>query len=256
MSICRAPSVVAFAIAAMLCATITAARAEPLVCPAVPDNPVNAMIKLLAPPPCDTCEETKAELAELTEIDAKRTADEIKHATEDIDISVARFLAGAGITYDPALLETCAGKGSFFSRLSDLTKATSDNSKNTFCRTRPYDLPGNTLHPLKTVSNSPSYPSGHTIWGTAVGSVLAQMIPEKRTEIYERIADYGRSRMVVGVHYRSDVDAGKILGAALAADEFANDDAFKAAYPEATACIRGALGLPDQGPQHAEAPKP
>ena len=41
-----------------------------------------------------------------------------------------------------------------------------------------------------------------------MGTVLARMLPEKRDELYARIADYGRSRMIARVHYRSDIDAG------------------------------------------------
>ena len=60
-----------------------------------------------------------------------------------------------------------------------------------------------------------------------MGMVLARMLPEKRDELYARIADYGHSRMIAGVHYRSDIDAGKVLGSAIAADEFAADEDFK-----------------------------
>jgi acid phosphatase (class A) len=253
---CRASSFVAFTLAAALCAPVEA-RAEQLACPAVADAPANVLIKLLAPPPCDTCEETKAELAELNQLEASRTPDETKHATDDITISVPRFLDGAGIKFDAAMLEACVGKDTFFDRLSKLTRATSDAAKNTFCRTRPYDMPGGTTHPLQQVKNSASYPSGHTTWGTAIGMVLAEMAPEKREEIIARIADYAHSRMLAGVHYRSDIDAGKALGAALAADEFASDGEFKAGYPEAAACVRGALGLPRQeGAQEAQAHHP
>lgn len=253
MPSCRATSLIAFTIAATLCAAITAARAEKQACPAVADGPTNVLIKLLAPPPCDTCEETKAELAELNQLEATRTEAETKHATDDITISVPRFLGGANIKFDTALLEKCMGKDTLFDRLSKLTRATSDAAKNTFCRTRPYDLPGGTTHPLQQVKNSASYPSGHTTWGTAIGTVLAEMVPEKREELVARIADYGHSRMVAGVHYRTDVDAGKALGALIAAHEFASDADFKAAYPEASACIRGALGLSSQAAEQAEA---
>jgi acid phosphatase (class A) len=250
----RATSLIAFAIAATLCATITAARAEAPTCTAPADTSgPNVLIKLLAPPPCDTCETTKAELAELNQFEAARTSEETKHATDDITISVPRFLDGANIKFDATLLEKCVGKDTFFDRLSKLTRATSDAAKNMFCRTRPYDMPGGTTHPLQQVKNSASYPSGHTTWGTAIGMVLAEMAPEKREEIVARIADYAKSRMIAGVHYKSDIDAGKILGAALAAHEFASDSEFKSGYSEAAECVRGALGLPGRGAEEAQA---
>jgi acid phosphatase (class A) len=89
-----------------------------------------------------------------------------------------------------------------------------------------------------------------------MGTVLARMLPEKRDELYARIADYGHSRMIAGVHYRSDIDAGKVLGSAIAADEFAADEDFKNKLPGATACVREALGLQSKPPpQHASTPK-
>lgn len=240
----RSPSL-ALALMAVLWAPLSA-RAEAPSCGSISDSRSNVFIKLVMPPPCDDCEETKAELKELAQIQDARSPAEQDHARADITISLARFLDGAEIKFDAAALDKC---GSFFDKLSKLTKEAGSNAKNTFCRTRPYKLSGSTLQPLQNVDdlkNSPSYPSGHTTYGTLIGTVLAQMLPEKRDQLYARIADYGRSRMVAGVHYRSDVDAGKILGAAIAADEFANDEEFKSAFPGATSCVRGALGLQDQ----------
>jgi acid phosphatase (class A) len=77
-----------------------------------------------------------------------------------------------------------------------------------------------------------------------IAAVIGQMVPEKREELYARAADYGRSRMVAGVHFRSDVEADKVFGIEVAADEFANDNDFKTAFPDAKTCVRDALGLP------------
>ncbi len=217
--------------------------AEDKSCTTGPDSHATAFIKLLAPPPCDECEETKAELKELSQLQDARTPAEEEHAKSDVEISLARFLAGADIKFDATLLGKCSA---FFDRLSKLTHDVAHEAKKTFCRTRPYDLPGNTLRPLQQLKDNPSYPSGHTTYGTLIAAVLAEMLPERRNQIYARAADYGHSRLVGGMHYRSDVDAGKALGAALAADEFATDADFKHNLPRATGCVREALGLQDR----------
>jgi hypothetical protein len=63
--------------------------------------------------------------------------------------------------------------------------------------------------------------------------------------------------MIAGVHYRSDIDAGKVLGSAIAADVFATDETFNNELPTATACVREALGLQGQVPaQQASSPHP
>jgi len=226
-------------------------------CGKVPDSRLNTLMKLLAAPPCDECDQTKAELKELTQIQEARTPAEQQHATADITISIPRFLEGANIEFDASALAKC---NDLFEKLSKLTKKASDNAKRTFCRTRPFNLVGNTLQPLQSpddLKNSPSYPSGHTTYGTLMGTVLAHMVPEKRDELYARIADYGHSRLIAGVHYRSDIDAGMVLGSAIAADEFATDEDLKNKLPAATACVRDALGLQGQTPaQRASAPAP
>jgi acid phosphatase (class A) len=68
------------------------------------------------------------------------------------------------------------------------------------------------------------------------------MLPEKKAELYRRIADYARSRMIAGVHFRSDVEAGKMIGAAVVVSLFAKPD-FLEAFDGAKTCVRKAVGL-------------
>jgi len=68
-------------------------------------------------------------------------------------------------------------------------------------------------------------------------------MPEKQAIIYSRINDYARSRMVAGVHFRSDVEAGKLFGTALANARLA-EPGFDRRFEEAKACVREAAGLP------------
>ncbi len=86
-----------------------------------------------------------------------------------------------------------------------------------FAATGPTRVANNGLQPIKEAlpDDSYSYPSGHSAYGATLGILLSQMLPEKKSEIYARINDYARSRMVAGVHYRSDVEAGKLIGAAI-----------------------------------------
>jgi acid phosphatase (class A) len=117
-------------------------------------------------------------------------------------------------------------------------------AKSTFCRPRPFLTPGNTLHPVDEAkpSDSYSYPSGHSTYGATLGFLLAEMMPEKKAAIYARINDYAHSRMVAGVHFRSDVEAGKLYGAAIANALFAKPG-FEPEFQEAKACMRKAAGL-------------
>jgi acid phosphatase (class A) len=197
------------------------------------------LVGLLQPPPCETCEETKAELAELAALEQSRTPEQADHAGKDAERSLARFLAGAGIAFDADTLKGC--EVFFVTRRKDEVAAL-EAAKGAFCRHRPFATPGNTLHPLDSPSDSYSYPSGHSTYGATTGFLLAAMMPEKRDAIYARVNDYARSRMVAGVHFRSDVEAGKLFGSAIANVLFAKPG-FQAEFEEAKACVRKAAGL-------------
>jgi len=59
-----------------------------------------------------------------------------------------------------------------------------------------------------------SYPSAHTAlgWGTALA--LAEMAPEQQDTILRRGFEYGQSRVIVGAHWQSDVEAGMLVASA------------------------------------------
>jgi acid phosphatase (class A) len=197
------------------------------------------LASLLQPPPCESCEETKAELAELTALERSRTPEEADHAARDAERTLARFVEGGGIAFDMGALKGC--EDFFVKRRKDETAAL-EAAKTAFCRPRPFVTPGNTLHPLDAPSDTYSYPSGHSTYGATTGFLLAAMLPERREAIYARINDYAHSRMVAGVHFRSDVEAGKLYGSAMANALFAKPG-FQAEFEEAKACVRKAAGL-------------
>jgi acid phosphatase (class A) len=67
-----------------------------------------------------------------------------------------------------------------------------------------------------------SYPSGHAAAGWAWGLVLAEIAPDQASAILTRARDFGDSRWICGVHFQSDVEAGRTMGAASVARLHAN----------------------------------
>ena len=59
-----------------------------------------------------------------------------------------------------------------------------------------------------------SYPSGHTATGWAIALALAEMAPQLQDTILRRGFEYGQSRVIVGAHWQSDVDAGRLASSA------------------------------------------
>ena len=55
-----------------------------------------------------------------------------------------------------------------------------------------------------------SYPSGHTMRGWTCALLMAEIAPMKADTIFARGWMYGESRVIVGAHWQSDVDASRV----------------------------------------------
>lgn len=103
-------------------------------------------------------------------------------------------------------------------------------AKQKYQRQRPFVVTG---EPSCTPAEQPalakdgSYPSGHSTIGWAWALVLVQAAPQRTDALLQRGYAFGFSRVVCGVHWASDVEAGRVIGAAAVA-RLNSDDTFKA----------------------------
>lgn len=94
------------------------------------------------------------------------------------------------------------------------------HAKNHHMRTRPFVYWN---EPTATPGHEPflrtngSYPSGHTAIGWATALVLSEINPDRATGILKRGYEFGQSRVIVGAHYQSDVDMGRVVAAGVVA---------------------------------------
>ena len=79
----------------------------------------------------------------------------------------------------------------------------------------------------KWMDTNASYPSGHATTGWVWGLILAEVQPARASALAAAAKEAAYSRVVCGVHYQSDIDAGEKLGAAMVARLHA-DPAFRA----------------------------
>lgn len=77
-------------------------------------------------------------------------------------------------------------------------------------RQRPYLIDEGNICVVKSdgLAKSWDYPSGHNTWGWSAGLVLAELAPDRATQIMSRARAFGESRLVCGVHNMSAVHMG------------------------------------------------
>jgi hypothetical protein len=80
--------------------------------------------------------------------------------------------------------------------------------------------------PAQNLTNSPSYPSGHTTYGYTEALLLAVLVPQRYPEMIARAAEYGNDRIILGAHYAMDVLAGRTLALYDVAQLLANKPAY------------------------------
>lgn len=93
-------------------------------------------------------------------------------------------------------------------------------AKEGFRRTRPFVYYNDTTMTHsedKDLAQSGSYPSGHATLFHAVSLVLQEINPERQIEIMQCGYEKARSRLIVGAHWRSDVEAGRLMAGAIVA---------------------------------------
>jgi len=80
--------------------------------------------------------------------------------------------------------------------------------------------------PIMDLTNSPSFPSGHTTYGYTGALIFALLVPERYQQMIARGAEYGNDRILVGAHYAMDVMGGRTLALYDMAHLLANDPAY------------------------------
>ncbi len=95
---------------------------------------------------------------------------------------------------------------------ADASRA-NDKAKNLYKRKRPYVAHGDASCTPKEKHKDDSYPSGHASIGWAWALVLAEIAPDRADAIFARGLAFGESRVICGVHWKSDIEAGRVVGA-------------------------------------------
>jgi len=206
-----------------------------------PDRASIELSTLLPPPPAAGSAAATQDLQAVLAVQRSRTPAEQSAAKADMERSVFRFADALDLSMRAASLPKTAA---FFGRVADFDKAEVKDAKLYWRRARP-PVTSDQVHPLSQEKPDDwSYPSGHATFGYTTAILLANMVPEKRAAIFARADLYAQHRVVMGVHFPSDVEAGRLAGTVIGAQLLQQAD-WQADYQAARTELRAALQLPD-----------
>lgn len=123
--------------------------------------------------------------------------------------------------------ETTPNLFRLLSKAYTTTNNANKKAKDYYNRKRPYvefDEPTGVPEGERGSRNSASYPSGHSTRGWTIALVLAELMPDRSEQILKVGYEYGESRVIVGYHYQSDVDAARIAASAALAVLHSNEE--------------------------------
>jgi len=222
------------------CATLT----QPTAPAAVPEMqqgkaagflPTSALpnsLKLLPPPPAAGSAAFAADQAAFRESRAYRGTPRWALAASDAILNLPQAPEAFSCALDaPITAAATPHLYALLGRSKSDAGASTGAAKNHYQRTRPFNF----YHQSKSsctpdqegdLSKNGSYPSGHTTIGWTWTLILTELAPERTDPLLSRGYAFGQSRVICGVHWQSDVTAGRVLAAGVVARLHA-DPAFR-----------------------------
>jgi acid phosphatase (class A) len=183
-----------------------------------------SFLSSIKPPPAPRSKEQKLDLDQVLKYQKSRTDVECQLAIRDADVNPPTKL------FNPATgqltQEQYAKIFPFLIKISEITHTISTALKNNYKRLRPYDADPR-VNPCAPRNGAFSYPSGHALLGRIFALTLARLNSVNSARYFARGDEIAILRVKGGVHYPSDIAAGKKL-ADVVWKEFLKDPDFQA----------------------------
>jgi acid phosphatase (class A) len=170
----------------------------------------------LSPPPAVDSSLQQSDLNAVLAAQVARSNAQVSEVQQDDewDDSVfhfARESLGAGFSVERLPLTRA-----FFRRAQQDLVQLLMPAKHYYGRPRPYEA-SPLVKPVLPPPEGDSYPSGHSMNGYLNATLLSMVLPEKRSELFNRAQINAESRVIAGVHFPSDLEGGRVSAAVLVA---------------------------------------
>jgi len=209
---------------------------------------------LLAPPPAEGSAAQADDEQAYRSLTALQGGPRGAQAARDADLSPAAIASAFACALDLRISEQHTPQLLMLLRrtLTDAGDAT-QKAKHNYMRPRPFvvfDAPTCAPQDEPALRKSGSYPSGHSAIGWAWAEVLTEVAPERADALLQRGRAFGQSRGVCGAHWKSDIEAGRLMGAATVA-RLRSSEVFNAQVAAAKAEVARARAADDKPPAAA-----
>ena len=172
------------------------------------------MSQILSPPYAASSLEGKTDLAQVLQAQSTRTELDCARARTEISRSLKNFY---GAPYGPLTLEEIQSADDFIAKVLVDVQYLGDKAKSLYNRPRPFVADPREVRPCSdfVIPLNGSYPSGHSLEVHVMASILGFIFPERKEALETRSMQIANDRVLAGVHYPSDLDAGRKLAEAM-----------------------------------------
>jgi acid phosphatase (class A) len=168
--------------------------------------------QLLPAPPAPGSLAAQSDLEVVLQIQAWRTPEQVawaKTVEKQTVFTIYGEIMGAAFTPErvPALV-------ALLKQVTDDVRPVSDAAKKVHPRARPYVVDPR-VKPCVDAPQNDTYPSGHALSSYLMAEVLAELAPDRRDALLDQAHRAAWGRILGGVHFPTDIEAGRILAAAV-----------------------------------------
>ncbi|MDR0902505.1 MAG: phosphatase PAP2 family protein [Opitutaceae bacterium] len=193
----------------------------------------------IPPPPADDSLAGMADIETVLQVQKTRTPEQIARAER---VSSQEVMSPGVLVFGPEFT------GANLPRTAAVLQQAYDEhrpsvlaSKEQWSRARPYNRGLGITPCVEIVPKDGSYPSGHTAESALLAALFSEALPEYKARFMENVRETMWGRVIAGVHFPTDTQAGRLIGFVIAREMLKNQgtqDAIKEMRAEILAFLK------------------